>query len=281
MRTRLFIVLVLLILPAPSFAWWVKGHEAVVRAAVVSLPQDMPAFFRAGAAQLAEGAGDPDRWKNRAARFLRQAESPDHYIDLEDYQGKPLPDGRYKAIDLLYQLGARPERAGMLPYAVMEHFDRLTVAFYDFRQNPADEAVRAKCLVAAGILSHYTGDAVMPLHTTRDYDGRKTPDGEILQQGIHARIDSFPEKNNLTPEIISRQLTGKEEPDVWKRVREEIAASHQQVDRCYELDREGAFAKPTDISRAFILERCRRGAQFTADLYYTAWKQSASLQPPY
>jgi hypothetical protein len=281
MRHRVLPVLLIFALPVPGFAWWVKGHEAVVKAAVLTLPADMPVFFRGGAAALAQGAGDPDRWKNRAARFLRSSESPDHYIDLEDYQGKPFPEDRYKAIELPHRLGARPERTGMLPYALMEHFDRLTVAFYDYRQNPDDEAVRAKCLVYAGVLSHYTGDTVMPLHTTRDYDGRKQPDGSLLQKGIHASIDSFPERLNLTRDEIARGLTGKDEPDTWKRVGVEIHASHKLVDRCYELDREGAFTTPTKASRAFILERCRRGAQFTADLFYAAWKRSATLQPPY
>jgi hypothetical protein len=281
MRYRVLPVLLILAWPVPSFAWWVKGHEAVVKAAVLILPSDMPVFFRAGATALAQGAGDPDRWKNRGASFLRPAESPDHYIDLEDYQGKPFPEDRYKAIALLYQLGARPERTGMLPYALMEHFDRLSVAFYDYRQNPDDDAVRGKCLVYAGVLSHYTGDAAMPLHTTRDYDGRKQPDGSILQKGIHASIDSFPEKFNLTGEQIARGLAARNEPDPWKRVAAEIDASHQLVDRCYELDRLGAFTTPTEASRAFILERCRSGAQFTADLFYAAWKRSATFRPPY
>jgi hypothetical protein len=281
MKRRLLSVVLILAWPVPSFAWWVKGHETIVKAAAGSLPADMPVFFRAGTTALAQGAGDPDRWKNRAARFLRPAESPDHYIDLEDYQGKPLPEDRYQAIQLLYRLGARPERAGMLPYAVMEHFDRLTVAFYDYRQNPDDEAVRSKWLVFAGLLSHYTGDTVVPLHTTRDYDGRKQPDGSFLQKGIHARIDGFPEKFNLTAEEIARGLTAREEADPWKRVAAEIDASHKLVDRCYEFDRLGAFRAPTEVSRAFILDRCRSGAQFTADLFYTAWKRSATLQPPY
>jgi hypothetical protein len=138
-----------------------------------------------------------------------------------------------------------------------------------------------KCLVYAGVLSHYTGDAAMPLHTTRDYDGRKGPGGKLMQKGIHARIDGFPEKQSFTPEEISRGLEPREIPDVWKHVQKAIRDSHQYVDLCYELDATGAFARPTDRSRAFIMERCRVGAQLTMDLYYTAWKKSATLKPPY
>jgi len=57
--------------------------------------------------------------------------------------------------------------------------------------------------------------------------------------------------------------------------------SHALVEKCYELDRAGAFDKPTEESRKFILERCRVGAQFTADLWYTAWLRSAKMPKPY
>jgi len=281
MKHRFSALLLLFFLPTSCWAWWVKGHETIARAAVATLPADMPAFFRAGAATVAQCAGDPDRWKNRAAVFLNVAQAPDHFVDLEDYEGHAFPEDRYKSIELLIRLGKRPEKTGMLPYALMENFERLTVALYDHRQNPADEAIRAKCLVYAGVLSHFTGDAVMPLHTTRSYDGREGPDGKIVQKGIHAAIDSFPERYNLTSEEMARGIDGRDEASPWKRINEEIAHSHKLVDRCYGLDQSGGFAHPTDVSRAFILERCRAGVQFTADLYYAAWKKSATLQSPY
>src|SRR5262249_11285017 len=161
---------------------------------------------RAGAKTVAHLSGEPDRWKNKDAKFLRAAESPDHFIDLEDIDGKELPEDRYKAATMIARLKHRPEFTGMLPYAIMENSDRLTCAFFDLRQDPKNEAVRMKCLIYAGLLSHYTGDAAMPLHTTRDYDGRKGPDGKIAQKGIHAKIDAFPEKFGFSAEEIGREL---------------------------------------------------------------------------
>jgi hypothetical protein len=264
-----------------SQAWWVEGHKAVAEAACAGLPEDVPAFFRAGAKALGHYSGDPDRWKNRATRHLNAAEAPDHYLDLEDYQGKELPADRYKAISLLIELKQKPERTGMLPYAIMENYDRLTCAFYDHRQDPKDEAIKAKCLVYAGVLSHFTGDLAMPLHTTRNYDGRKNADGKLVQKGIHAKIDAFPEKNGLTAEEITRGLKAKQIDDAWDHVIKSIHESHKHIDRCYELDKAGAFDKPTEESRKFILERCRVGAQLTMDLWYTAWLRSAKLPKPF
>jgi hypothetical protein len=262
-------------------AWWVKGHEAVAEAACAGLPEEMPAFFRAGAKRLAHYAGDPDRWKNRSAVQLAAAEGPNHFIDLENYHGKELPRDRWKAISLLQELKEKPDRAGMLPYALMESYDRLSCAFYDHRQDPKDEAIQAKCLVYAGVLAHYTGDCSMPLHTTRDYDGRKGPDGKFRDKGIHAEIDAFPEKNGLTPEEITRGLKAQAIDDVWAHVVKTIAESHKHVDRCYELRKDDRFNKPNEESRAFILARCRVGAQFTMDLWFSAWLRSTKMPKHY
>jgi hypothetical protein len=270
-------------------AWWDGGHAAVAEAACSALPDDMPKFFRAAAKQLGYLSADPDRWKNPSCKHLRAAESPDHFIDLEDYQGKELPADRWKAIALLQELKADPSKAGMLPYAIMENYDRLSVGFYDFRKNEQKEvkdeqitaAIKAKCILYAGILSHLTGDSVMPLHTTRDYDGRRDKDGNMQQKGIHAKIDAFPERNGLTAELVARDVKANKIDDVWKHVLKVIDESHALIEKCYELDKAGAFDKPTKESRDLILARCRAGAQFTADLWYTAWIRSATMPKHY
>jgi hypothetical protein len=169
----------------------------------------------------------------------------------------------------------------MLPYSVAEGYDRLSCAFYDYRQTPDHPTVQMKCLVYAGWMAHYTTDASMPLHTTRDYDGRNQPDGTVKQKGIHAKIDAFPEKNKLTPEEICRGLEAKRIENVWEQTLKMVNDSHQHIARCYELDAAGAFDNPTEESRAFILERCRAGAQFTMDVWYAAWLRSAKMPPHY
>jgi hypothetical protein len=273
--------LAILVAVGSSPAWWVKGHGSIAEAAAAKLPESMPAFFRAAGPQLAHLAGEPDRWKNPSAKFLRAAEAPDHFIDLEDLEGKELPPDRYKAAALVARLKHRPERTGMLPYAIMENYDRLSCAFYDYRADPKNPAIQAKCIVYAGILSHFTGDAAMPLHTTRDYDGRKGPDGKLAQKGIHAKIDAFPERNKIGAEEICRGLEPKQIDDVWAHVVKAIQESHTHIDRCYALDAAGAFDKPTEESREFILKRCRAGAQLTMDLWYSAWLRSEKMPAHY
>ncbi len=265
-----------------SFAigWWSGGHETIAEATAARLPDDVPAFFRNGGKHLAHFAVDPDRWKNRDTPFLRAEEEGNHYLDMEDLDGCQLPaTHRFDAMKMIYtELKKEPNKVGLLPYAIMENYEKLVVAFADYRKNPTNSSIPMKCLVHGGVLCHYTGDAAMPLHTTRDYDGRRQPDGSVQQKGIHAKIDGFPEKNQITAEEVCRGLEAKKIDDVWAYVNKFIAESHTHVAQCYELDAAGAFDKPTAESRAFILARVRAGAQFTLDLWYNAWLQSARLR---
>lgn len=263
--------------------WWVKGHGTIAEAAAARLPDDVPAFYRTGGRHLAYFAGEPDRWKNRETPFLRRAEEGNHFLDTEDLDGKQLPGThRFDALKMMYtELKKDPNKVGLLPYAILENFDKLTVAFADHRREPGNPSIPMKCLVFGGVLSHYTGDAAMPLHTTRDYDGRNQPDGTVKQKGIHAKIDGFPEKFGLTAEEMCRGLEAKKIENVWEHVNKFLAESFTHIPRCYELDLKGAFDNPTDESRAFVLARCRAGAQLTLDLWWTAWLKSAKLPPPY
>ena len=264
-----------------AIGWWSGGHETIAEAAAARLPDDVPAFFRRGGKELAHFSVDPDRWKNRQMNFLRRAEEGNHFLDTEDLDGKPLPaTNRFDAIKLIAnELKKEPNKVGMLPYAIMEYYEKLTIGFYDYRKTPTNSAIPMKCLVYGGILAHYTGDAAMPLHATREFDGKRRADRTVMQKGIHARVDSFPEKNGIMPEEVCRGLEAKKIDDVWEHVQKSIAESHAQVPKCYEFDAGGAFAKPTEESRAFILSRVRAGAQLTLDLWYNAWLQSEKLPP--
>jgi hypothetical protein len=264
-----------------AVAWWSGGHETTAEAAATRLPDDVPEFFRRGGKHLAHFSVDPDRWKNREMKFLRAAEEGNHFLDLEDLDGKELPGThRFDAIKLIAgELKKEPNKVGLLPYAIMEYYEKLVVGFSDYRKAPTNPSVPMKCLVYGGALAHYTGDAAMPLHTTRDYDGRAQPDGSVKQKGIHAKLDAFPEKNGITPEEVCRGLEARKIDDVWGHVNKFIAESHTHIPKCYELDAAGAFAKATDESRAFVLARVRAGAQFTLDLWYTAWLRSEKLPP--
>lgn len=278
-RCVLFAIPLVALIVGIANAWWSGGHESIAEAAAARLPDSMPDFYRRGGRHLAHFAVEPDRWKNREAAFLRRSEEGNHFLDTEDLDGKALPaTHRFDAMKLLYgELKKDPNKTGLLPYAIVENYERLMIAFYDHRKSPANESIHMKCLLYGGVLAHYTGDAAMPLHTTRDFDGRIQADGTVKQKGIHAKVDGFPEKNRITPEEICRGLEAKRIDNVWEHTTKFIAESHTHIETCYEFGRGGALDKATEDSRAFILARCRAGAQLTLDLWYTAWLKSEKL----
>ena len=201
---------------------------------------------------------------------------------MEDLEGNAPPTQRFQAIALLQKLNHPADKAGLLPWSIAEGYDRLMCAFYDYRQDPANPAVAMKAIVYAGNLAHYTTDAAMPLHTTRDYDGKKQSDGKILQKGIHAKLDGFPELNGFTTEDICRGLQAQAiEGDVFEYIVAFIRESHRNIEEAYRLDAAEAFSKPTEESKKFVLARCRAGAQFTMDIWYTAWIRSEKMPAHY
>ena len=259
-------------------AWWGGGHQIFTLAALRVLPEDMPNFFRSAGTALADMSAEPDRWKDPAAPHLRGTEHPEHFIDLEYLEGRPLPSHRADLIKYYVSKGLDPGTGGYLPYAIQEGYERLMLAFKDYRKRPLAPEVQQRVIVYAGWLAHYCQDALMPLHTTRDYDGKQVGD-KIVQKGLHAKIDGYPESNNFKAEAVSEGVKCEPARDVWGLILSTLANSFAQVPRCYALDSEGAFDTHPEKGREFILERAHLSAQFTAVIWYTAWKNSAGVAP--
>ena len=123
------LILFSLILTTPAWAWWGGGHDIMTQAAVKSLPEEVPEFFRNAGKMVAHCSYDPDLSKDRGTPHARQAEYGEHYIDVELFGEHPIPDGREAHIQLCAELGLTPREVGTLPYALAEWTERLAFAF--------------------------------------------------------------------------------------------------------------------------------------------------------
>lgn len=276
--------------PQPAGAWHDEGHVYAAWAAVRALPEEVPAFFREGAATIGHVSLDPDAFRTRDLPQLAAANSPMHFLDWELLRGRPLPEDRWKYTALCAELGVDPGKVGLLPYAILEHTQRLAMAFAEHRRDPANPHVKTKALVIAGELAHYAADLHNPLHTTVDFDGRvprpfpERGQPESPRTGIHARVDALPSKLPYATFFTEPLETPRAHEDLFAFVVEQMGASHALVDRVYELE---ASLPPTEVMaiddptvREFATERLRAAASFTASLYLTAWAMSADLEPP-
>lgn len=268
------------------YAWWPAGHKIVTEAAVSILPSDMPKFFRKAAPTLAGYAVDPDVIKNQSVPALAQFEHPRHFIDMELLKGEPVPAARADFDRLCIKLGTTPDTIGTLPYTIQTEYERLVMAFAEHRKYPKDAAIQAKILYIAGALSHYTADAVQPLHTTVHYDGRVGTDGKSPRSGIHAKMDALLANCALTPDEVSRGLKVEAAQDVFSAVMTVIEASSRLVDKVYELEPKLPSAENKTIPvvdkdvRDFAFALARNGASLTAKVWYSAWINSAKVVLP-
>jgi hypothetical protein len=287
------LVLGVLLLCTPSWAWWPQGHGILSEAATRALPGEVPKFFRQNTKAIAFHSFDPDIAKNRAAPHATAAEAPEHFIDWELIapllKENALPATRYEFLKLCYQNSLEPNRVGLVPYAVAEWTERLTVAFAQHRRWPQNKNIQNQCVLTAGILAHYTEDLCQPLHVTVDHDGRANADGTSPKTGIHARMDSLLETLKLSPKLLSQNQNIAPLEKLLPEIESEIQNSRAQIPLVYSL--ENQLPQTTESNAHFSLpptpgvlrlanERAREATRFTASLFLTAWRDSARVELP-
>ncbi len=296
------VVLLVLVWIAPSFAWWDEGHMIINAAAAQKMPASVPLFFRSATGRLAFLAPEPDRWKSPLEPALRNSEEPNHYLNLEMLNGfGELPPGRYDFYAKLAAKRAADDAAGVkpigkeeltafnvgvLPYAAMEAFERLKVAFREYRQLQHEKkptlAAEQDAVFYAGVLGHYVGDAAQPLHATVHYNGwvGDNPNGYTTDRKTHANFEGQFVQKHVKELAIAGLVANPVKLDrPFAQFVQFIHDSSQQVEPLYRLEKAGAFHdNGTQAGVEFVRQRMAAGAQMLANLWYTAWVDSA-IQP--
>ena len=268
-----------LLIGSPARGWWGDGHGILTRAAVLSLSEEMPAFFRQGEETVASTSFDADLFKNRAAPHLYDAEHSEHYFDVELFGGRSIPEKRYAFLDSCAVIGLEPTRIGLLPYALAEWTERLAIAFAEHRRWPDNLPAQHKCLVYAGMLAHYAQDACQPLHVTVHFDGRKQEDGSVEGQGVHEPMDALVEGIGFAPEVLAKEQELQNMDPLLPGILARIDESREHIDGVYELKEDLEKVEEAKV-RAFGEDRARAAVNFTASLYWTAWKLSEEVRLP-
>lgn len=293
-RLPLLVVVSLILVLAPAaFGWGNDGHQMVNKVAVEHLPPSMPAFLKNAETQIIYLGPEPDRWRSKDDRFVKNAQEPDHFIDLEMLDGLTLPPGRYPYEKMMYEKAAAmkddrylPDKVGLQPYITMEIFDRLKVAFREYRRLQAEGKPTAPAefdaIYYAGWLGHYVADGANPMHTTVNYNGwvGPNPKGYSTDRKIHYKFESaFVEDNIVEGDFASQVKDAKELANPFEDYIAYLRDSNALVPELYELDKQHAFDEAgTADGKKFVARRLAAGTQMLLDLWYTAWVESA--QPP-
>ena len=274
--------LVLLVLVASlatshvAAAWVAEAHAQIAEAAVRALPDAMPPFFRVGFVEVGRSAVDPDFYRLRDLQQLRNAESPEHYLDVELLEGAEWPATRSQFLALVAGLDEDVFAVGTLPYSLAEGVQKLAASFAQVRLDPGDEWARARALHHAELMAHYSADLCQPLHTTIHYNGRAGKDGSSPRTGIHGNTDALARVVfELGPPETGAVVASH---DLLEAIQREFAASHELVDRVYEL--EAGLDPVSPEAMTFARERVAASIRFTASLFLTAWELSGKIDLP-
>lgn len=282
----------------PLFAWGERGHYLTGQAAAARLPDAMPAFFRAAAAQLAYLNPDPDRWRDRAESVLDpaldQASAPDHFIDMEMVTPDRLAaalaaPNRYAYADTLRAAGVDAAKLGFLPFRMLELTQRLREEFRLWRAAPNDQVrewIQARIINDAGLLGHYVADGSNPAHTSVNFNGwtGPNPNGYAIDKRFHSRFESAYVQTHISiddvlPAVDTTALAvGSLRPAIIAY----LHTTNSEVEHLYQLDKAAPFDANTTApeNKRFTTARLAAGAQMLRNLWWTAWVTSGPATPP-
>lgn len=293
-RTSLVVISALTVGAVPALPelpprWGSHGHELAARAATSVLPAEMPAFFRTAAERLVYLDPEPDRWRDDARPEMRAAWAPDHYVNFEN-----VPDGALEATDRYAYIAAlqaagveRPEqRAGFLPFAIVERYQRLVTEWELWRRetDPGRRSwIEARIVDDAGILGHFVTDGSQPLHTTVHYNGwsadAPNPEGFTRDRTLHARFETDFVDRHVTQRAVG-DLVRAPSPlsgDARAAVFAYLSDTHSLVEELYRLDRDVGFHPDAPVRSEtvdFTARRLAAGARMLAVLWLSAWEES-------
>lgn len=181
------LAVIVLMAVSPAFAWEPTGHTLITNHALALVTPEMKPFYDANSRYIAAFCTLPDDWRETYKAEI----APNHFIDLDLLSKPPFADlivGRAAAEKRFGK--AELLKAGVLPWAIEETYNKLVAAM------KSKDSVQIA--LQSAVLAHYIGDAHVPLHDTKDWDGR-TPE----EKGVHFRWEQTLLLIALKPEQVN------------------------------------------------------------------------------
>jgi len=287
-----------------AFAWGASGHRLVGQAAMLGLPDEVPAFLRApdAVAKIGELAREPDRWKNSGKPHDTDLD-PGHFTSVDDagkIVGGPLlsalPATRADYETALRAAGGDSWKAGYLPYSIIEGFQQIAKDFAYLRADEAaakstpdaghkawfiaDAAERRELILRdIGVFAHYVGDGSQPLHVSIHYNGwgAYPNPNNYTQDHIHTPFEGELVRRSVTLAMVRAKMAPVRDCGcaVEQRTADYLAATNAKTVPLYALQKAGGLAAGDPRGGAFATERIAAGADELRDLIVMAWRASA------
>jgi hypothetical protein len=209
--SRLLIVMPFLILNQKVNSWGFYAHKELNYYSCFLLPYEMFGFYKENIDLIREFAVKADQ-----RRYAVDGEAPKHYIDLDHYEKSlPLDTMPRKWNDAVAKYSEDTLLAyGIVPWNVVTVLNRLSKAM--------ERKDYERIIKYSADLGHYIGDAHVPLHATKNYNGQLTD-----QKGIHGLWESrIPElfATNFDYFIGKAKYINNPLNFIWDRVEESFGA---------------------------------------------------------
>jgi hypothetical protein len=174
-------VVLLLAIPTPSLAWGFDAHRFIADQVIALLPAEIRPLFEQRRVPFVERAVDPDLWRN-----VFPEEAPNHFVDLDYFGAYPFAALPREYDQAVQKWGREVVHAqGLAPWRTAEMFGKLQREFEALKRDNVPGYIGENITFYAAVMSHYIGDAHVPLHAIVNYDGQTTN-----QRGVHGRWES-------------------------------------------------------------------------------------------
>lgn len=198
---RVTAVVLILLVPAPTFAWGFEAHKFIADRMIDLLPPELKPLFVARRPFIIERAIDPDLWRN-----VWEEEAPNHFLDIDHEAFGPYPFAGLPRdyADAVQKFGRDfVHQQGLLPWRTSEFFGRLLREFESLKRTPPPGYAVDNIVLYAAVLAHYVSDGHVPLHAVINYNGQLTG-----QDGVHSRWEGeLFERNRTALKIAPAPLT--------------------------------------------------------------------------
>jgi hypothetical protein len=213
-----------------------------------------------------------------------------------------LPATRTAYAEAIRKAGGDPDKAGYLPYAIIDHWQQLTKDFVYWRadqlglksdHNPAHRAWlkadqtrrEAHILQDMGLLSHYVGDATQPMHLSVHHDGwgdYPNPNG-FSQERLHVPYEGTYVAGVATAADVADKMTRPRNfnAPIGQLVSGYLSELSPQYKTWFSLEKAGAFKPDNAIGADYTVGRLAVAASMLRDLINCAWSASAEGQVNY
>jgi hypothetical protein len=302
-RLPLAAAILLVLAPAPAFAWGADGHRMIGELGMKTLPATLPAFLRSAAAVATVGylAPEPDRIRGAGTVNDKEHDAA-HFVDANDdltvLGGPPikaLPLTREDYDTALRAVNSDQYKAGYLPYSIQAGYElvRKDMALYRLavvgakyaaaKAQRADYAAtlprrQSELLQDIGIWAHFVGDGSQPLHVTVHYNGwgnYPNPQG-FTADHIHSPFESDYVHAHVTEAAVQAAMPALKDCGcaIGERVAGYLTVTAAGVAPVYTLWKAGDFTNATPAATKFATLYVARGAAELRDLIVMAWKDS-------